>query len=146
MVTRCLHCHIFFQGNLKRHVSQCQCPLYGVGFYYPKNPLNLNPPTVSEAETRLLSDTYAASPSSSLLQLHNGRSIKGKQITDAWLSSHQDSLQHDDDDTNTWSMFDDSSYNHHDSSVSSVHTPPPAENFNKDETNTTFMQQFLPLH
>jgi hypothetical protein len=66
-------------------------------------------------------------------------------VTAARLSSHHDSPQHDSDNDDTWSMFDDSSYDHHDWPASSVHAPPPAENVNKDEADVAFMQQFLPF-
>ena len=42
-------------------------------------------------------------------------------------------------------MFENSSYTHHDWSVSSVLAPPPAENVNKDEANAVFIEPFLPF-
>ena len=152
MVTRCPHCHKIIYENLKCQTSQC--PLYGVEFHYPKRSSQSQPSphrsshkqkvTVSEGETRLLSDTHAASPSAPSLQLHNVRWIK-ETVTAARLFSCYDSLQHDNDDDKMWSMFNNSSYDHHDSSASSAWAPPPVYNANKDEADAALMQQALPF-
>ena len=42
-------------------------------------------------------------------------------------------------------MFDDSSYDHHDSFASSAEAPLLSDNVNKDEADATFMQQGLPF-
>jgi hypothetical protein len=74
---------------------------------------------VSEVETRLLFDIVAVSESAPSSQLHNIRSTKDT-VTAARLSSHHDSTQQDNGNDGMWSMFDDSSYDHHDWSVSSA--------------------------
>jgi hypothetical protein len=152
MVVHCPHCHKIIHGSLNRHTAKC--PRLRLKGFSPKRPSQSLPSprrsshkqkvTVSEAETRLLSDTHAASPSAPSLQLHNVGAIK-ETVTAARLSSHHDSLQHDNDDDDMWSMFDDSSYDHHDSSASSAQAPPPADNVNEDEADAAFMQQFLPF-
>ena len=97
MVTHCTYCHKPAHGSLNRHTSNC--PLQGVNFHSPKRSSQSQPfphhsshkqkVTVSEAETRFLSDTYAASPFTPSLQLHNVRSIK-ETVTAARLSYLQE--------------------------------------------------------
>ena len=89
-------------------------------------------------------DTYAVTPSAPLLQLHYGRSIQ-ETFTAAWLSSRHDSTQHDDDNDDMWSMFDNSSYNRNDLDVSSAQAPPPADNINEDRTMPRSCNSFVSL-
>ena len=98
MVAHYPHCHNIVRGSLNRHTSRY--PLQGRTFCSPKmfsqsqfstqhSPYKQKV-TVSKLETRLLSDTYAASPSAPLLQLHNITSVK-ETVTAALLPSHHDS-------------------------------------------------------
>ena len=66
-------------------------------------------------------------------------------VTTARLSSRHDSPQHDNDNDDRWSMFDNNIYNHYDWSESSAQAPPPNENVNEDEAGAAFMEQVLPF-